>query len=86
MYFVESLCSFNYKFYFIMQLFTKQNTSDKLKTASLLMSLGEDIPQPGIRILAAKLLLDVSMEQVSIISNQSNNEGLFECDWATLMA
>ena len=50
-----------------MQLFTKQNTSDKLKTANLLMALGEEIPQPGIRMLAAKMLLDFSMEQVSIL-------------------
>ena len=57
-----------------MQLFTKQNTSDKLNTASLLMTLGEEIPQPGIRILAAKMLLDVSMERVSIISNQNKKE------------
>ena len=61
-----------------MQLFTKQNTSDKLNTAGFLMALGEEIP--GIRILAAKLLLDVSMEGVSIIPNQNKKGGLLECD------
>ena len=43
------------------------------------MALGEDIPQPAIRMLAAKLLLDVSMERVSILSNQKRYRGLREC-------